>query len=82
MPRSRVKADIIGPRAKVNMRTIDVHDLPEPVAKAIETMVQTLKSQAKTGQSGGRGSEPVQLPSWPGTVLGTLRRAEIYDDGK
>ena len=28
------------------MQSIDVHDLPEPVAKAIEAMVQTLR-QAK-----------------------------------
>jgi hypothetical protein len=64
------------------MRTIDVHDLPEPVAKAIEIMVQTLRNQPKVDPDNGPRSGPVQLPSWPGTVLGTLRRAEIYDDGK
>ncbi|HEX4053313.1 MAG TPA: hypothetical protein VHX86_03520 [Tepidisphaeraceae bacterium] len=64
------------------MRTIDVHDLPEPVAKAIETMVQTLRNQAKADKSRNPRREPAQLPSWPGTVLGTLRRAEIYDDAK
>ena len=68
--------------AKASMRIIDVHDLPEPIAKAIEMMVQALKNRPKTGQSSSRGSEPVQLPSWPGTVIGTLRRAEIYDDGR
>ncbi len=28
------------------MQTIDVHDLPEPVAKAIEAMVQSLRQAA------------------------------------
>jgi len=27
------------------MQSIDVHDLPEPVAKAIEAMVQTLRPE-------------------------------------
>ena len=33
------------------MQSIDVHDLPEPVAKAIEAMAQTLR-QAKTPEPG------------------------------
>jgi hypothetical protein len=34
------------------MRTIDVHDLPEPVAQAIAAMVNSLRSCAKTGEAG------------------------------
>jgi hypothetical protein len=64
------------------MRTIDVHDLPEPVARAIETMVQSLRDQARAEATKPSVSESVQLPAWPGTVLGTLRRGDIYDDVK
>jgi hypothetical protein len=61
------------------MREIDVHDLPEPVAKAIEAMVQSIRNQSK-GNGNGRGTaKPVELPKWSGNVMGALRRAEIYD---
>ena len=62
------------------MQNIDVHDLPEPVAKAIEVMVQTLRNQAAAEK--GPRSVPTQLPSWPGTVIGKLSRTEIYDNAK
>lgn len=58
------------------MKSIDVEGLPEPVALALDTVVQTLRSQlAKTTASPNR---KVELPRWPGTVTGTLRREEIY----
>jgi hypothetical protein len=64
------------------MQTIDVHDLPEPVARAIEVMVQTIRTQTPRGSNPQDQSPPPQLPLWPGTVIGTLRRREIYEDEK
>ena len=59
---------------------IDVRDLPEPVARSIEAMVQTLRQQVARDENGWSNHSPVRLPCWPGAVIGTLKRAEIYDD--
>ena len=59
------------------MKAINVEGLPEPVAKTLEAMVQALQQQLR-----GR-VEPrplVELPRWPGKVLGRLTREEIYAD--
>ena len=59
------------------MQTIDVSDLPEPIARALETMIQTLRQQFRHPVS----TEPSrELPKWEGEVLGKLTREEIYDD--
>ena len=59
------------------MDSISVKDLPEPYARAIEAMVETLRRQLQHQE------EPrprVTLPAWPGTVVGSLRREDIYGD--
>jgi hypothetical protein len=58
------------------MDTINVDGLPEPVVRAVEAMVQTLREQLAKGEK----KEPVELPLWRGTVIGSLTRDEIYDD--
>lgn len=59
------------------MNTIDVSGLPEPIAQQIEAMVQALREQLR-----GRKPEKqrVKLPVWRGSVKGSLRRNQIYDD--
>ena len=58
------------------MNTIDVHDLPEAVAKAVAETVQALREQfSKIGDHLGP-----RLPAWPLGSAGTLGRDEIYDD--
>ena len=59
------------------MQNIDVSDLPEAVARAIETMVRTLRQQLPQPAVKGASRE---LPRWQGQVLGKLTREEIYDD--
>jgi hypothetical protein len=59
------------------MQTIDVSDLPEPLARAVEAMVQALREQLH-GQE--QKQQPVHLPVWQGMVKSTLRREDIYDD--
>ncbi len=59
------------------MEHIDVRDLPEPIAQAIQAMVKILRQQLV--QSAPRGKVR-DLPRWEGEVLGTLTRDEIYDD--
>ena len=61
------------------MKTIDVGDLPEPVGKAIEHVVQTLREQLQFHAS----AEPrrkVTLHERRGRVLGQLTREEIYEN--
>ena len=59
-------------------RAIDLHDIPEPIAQAIEAMVNTLREQIKAAQNGQK--HPVTLPIWQGKPIGELSREEIYDD--
>ena len=59
------------------METIDVKDLPEPIARAIETMVNTLRQQLQTKKW---TKSPLKLPVWEGKPTGKLTREEIYDD--
>jgi hypothetical protein len=58
------------------MKTINVEALPEPVARALEAMVQALREQLAKDQK----KAPRKLPVWSGTVIGSLTREEIYDD--
>lgn len=59
------------------MKTVDVSDLPEPLAQAVEAMVQAMREQLNdTDQT----IQPVKLPVWKGTVKSSLRRENIYDD--
>lgn len=57
------------------MNTIDVHDLPEAVARAVADTVQALREQFKKN-----GSQDAALPAWPLGATGRLGRDEIYDD--
>lgn len=59
------------------MQTINVEDLPEPVARALEAVVRTLREQL---QSADERRPRVKLPVRPGKVLGHLTREEIYGD--
>ena len=58
------------------MKTVDIEGLPEPVAAAVIQMVETLRCQfAAQTESRAR----IDLPRWPGKVLGNLTREEIYE---
>lgn len=58
------------------MKTVNIDGLPEPVAAAVVQMVATLRSQfAAKAESSPR----TELPRWPGRVLGTLSREELYE---
>jgi len=58
------------------MRTINIEGLPEPVAEAVVKMVEALQGQfTVTPEQRPR----VDLPRWPGKVLGSLTREEIYE---
>ena len=59
------------------MKTIDVSDLPEPFAQAVEAMVQALREQLHGKE---QTQQSVPLPVWKGTVKSSLRRGDIYDD--
>jgi hypothetical protein len=59
------------------MQHIDVSDLPEPVARAIETIVQSLRQQPHMAAP---KKEAKELPRWQGQVIGKMSREEIYED--
>ncbi len=60
------------------METVDITDLPEPLARAVETMVNGLREQV--AKKNGSITQPVELPKWKGKIIGTLSRDEIYED--
>lgn len=69
---------MVMPGARVE--SIDVRDLPEPVARAVEAMVNALRRQIKASSNGQ--APPTYLPLWTGSPTGSLTRQEIYDDGE
>jgi hypothetical protein len=60
------------------MDTVDLRGLPEPIARAVEAMVETIRQQLAKGTPAKPPAR--EFPRWPGTVLGTLSREEIYDE--
>jgi len=58
------------------MDTIDVHDLPEDMARALAETVEHLRLQVRRRRSEAR---PVEQIVWPLGVKGSLRREEIYE---
>ncbi len=64
------------------MEKINVQGLPEPVARALANVVDTLRKQLSTPAQPDhqRTSQTHMLPRWPGKVIGTLMREELYDD--
>jgi hypothetical protein len=65
------------------VKSIDVEGLPEPLAAAIDLVVRTFKVQMapKTGvPAAAPKAKAPELPRWPGKVIGSLRREDIYAD--
>ena len=64
------------------MTTIDVSDLPEFYAQAVQAVAETFRRQlAMTNHDSKEGSKPPrELPKWPLGVIGNLTREEIYED--
>jgi hypothetical protein len=61
------------------MKTINVEELPEPVAIVLETMVETLKAQLR-GAADKKAERHVMFHTKPGMALTSLRREDIYGD--
>jgi len=59
------------------MKAVSVEGLPDAVARAVAQMVGTLRQQFAESPP---PRQPVELPRWPGKVLGNLTREEIYAD--
>ena len=58
------------------MKAIDVHDLPENLARAVAETVEHLREQVQRKNAEAPHAE--QVP-WPLGVKGRLSRAEIYE---
>jgi hypothetical protein len=61
------------------MKTIDVADLPEPVAEALAVIAQRVREQIQSPPPRSPRKR-VTLRARPGTVLAPLTREEIYED--
>jgi hypothetical protein len=61
------------------MKTINVEGLPEPVVRAMEIVVDTVRKQLHADE---RPPSRDKLPVWPGKVLGSMSRTEIYEDAR
>jgi hypothetical protein len=62
-------------------RQISLDGIPEPVARAIEVVVQIARRFAATDKKRQGEDKPMrELPKWEGQVIGTLSRSAIYDD--
>ncbi len=59
------------------MKTINVDGLPDPVIRSLEAVVHTLRVEIRGTEKARRR---VKLPVWPGKVIGSLTREEIYKD--
>lgn len=61
------------------MKSIDVSDLPEPMARAIAEQVHQLRQRLSRSSHATLPSPP-EFMSRQGTVHGNLSREEIYAD--
>lgn len=61
-------------------RQISLEGLPEPMAHAIEVMVQSARQLAANGSKRDAALPP--LPVWNLGVKQPLRREDYYDDGE
>ncbi len=61
------------------MHSIDVSDLPEPIARALAEQAEFLRKQLTRKNNGG-GRQRIQFAEKLGTVIGDLSREEIYED--
>lgn len=59
------------------MKTINVDNIPEPIVRAMETVVETLRQQFHDTE---KPRHPIELPVWSGKVIGNLSRTEVYQD--
>lgn len=57
---------------------IDLEGLPEPVAKAIVETVTNLKNRYRAAELAVKPAK--DLPSHSGSLIGSARRVEIYDE--
>lgn len=64
------------------MTTVDVSDLPEFYAQAVQAVAETFRKQlAMTNQESKEGSKtPRGLPKWPLGAPDKLTREDYYDD--
>ncbi len=60
------------------MQSIDVSDLPEPVAQVLAELVAELRRQLVQATPPPASKVP-ELSRCEGTVIGTLSRNELYD---
>ena len=61
---------------------LDLTGLPESDAQYVRSLVDAIRQRQPTAQNGTlhAPAELFGLLKWPGTVIGTLRREDMYDD--
>jgi hypothetical protein len=61
------------------MKAVSTEGLPEPIAQAVAIMVETLRNQFLAKP---QDRPRVDLPAWPGKVMGNVTREEIYENAR
>ena len=59
------------------METIDVKDIPEPIARGLEVVAEMARKLTGTR---AKGHNHIELGVRSGTVYGTLSRKELYEE--
>jgi len=59
------------------MHSVDVSDLPEPIARALEVAAELARRWTKRKT---HHKLPPELSVWDGYIIGEFRREEIYED--
>lgn len=64
------------------MTTIDVSDLPEFYAQAVQAVAETFRRQLATTsqESKAKSKTPFNFPAWPLGAPDKLTREDYYDD--
>jgi hypothetical protein len=60
----------------MNTNSLDLQGIPEPIARGLEIVAQMARSLSDNSKRSGK----VDLPLWPGTVIGPLDRDAIYGE--
>jgi len=60
------------------MEVIQVNGLPPDVVRSLRDMVEVLQERLRPAPQSGGSRTTVALPAWPGKVIASIARKDIY----
>ena len=61
-------------------RIIELDDLPAPIARGLEVVAEMARVLAGKPSKPGKSPQPTKLSTRKGTVYGSLKREDMYDE--